>query len=92
MGMPRAFSHIADFSGMTQKERLSIGFVVQKAFVETKESGTEAAAVTAVGMVMLSGTVLPPSVPFHADHPFLYFIRDPATGVVLFIGRVVDPS
>jgi serpin B len=92
MGMSRAFSRVADFSGMTTSERLSIGFVIQKAFVETNERGTEAAAVTVIGMAYSSGIVPPPSVPFHADHPFLYFIRDPATGLVLFIGRVVDPS
>ena len=28
----------------------------------------------------------------HADHPFLYVIRDPTTGVVLFVGREIDPS
>jgi serpin B len=92
MGMSRAFTHVADFSGMTQKERLAIGFVIQKAFVETNERGTEAAAVTVVGAQAESGFYHPPPSTFHADHPFLYFIRDPATGLVLFIGRVVDPS
>jgi serpin B len=27
---------------------------------------------------------------FHADHPFLYLIRDRKTGAVLFLGQVVN--
>jgi len=36
---------------------------------------------------MLETGNVPPKV-FHADHPFLYLIRDRKTGAVLFLGRV----
>ena len=89
LGMRHALSD-ADFSAMTQ-EKLSISMVVQKAFVQVTEEGTEAAAATAVilGGIAGIGYLAIPS--FHADHPFLYLIRDPETGLVLFVGRVADP-
>ena len=96
MGMPLAFSkESADFSGMAvrsdPRERLYISKVFHKAFVKVDEKGTEAAAATAV--VMAEGGGMPaPSVPFNADHPFLFFIVDKPSGLVLFMGRVADPS
>ena len=87
MGMPLAFSHQADFSGMTGSRDLFIDAVIHKTFVEVNEEGTEAAAATAVGM---RATSMPPM--FIADHPFHFLIRENATGTILFIGRVTDPS
>lgn len=88
LGMPSAFSAGADFSGMTGSRGLSIGNVIHKAFVEVNEEGTEAAAATAAVMVK--------SVPmvrdFVADHPFIFVIREKATGRILFMGRLVDPA
>jgi serpin B len=87
-----AFSDHADFSGIGE-EPLKVSEVVHKAFVEVNEEGTEAAAATAVGMVMCAAVRQPvePKV-FKADHPFLFFIRDRNTNAVLFSGRVLDPG
>jgi serpin B len=93
LGMGRAFGRNANFSGMSDAA-LEIDQVLQKAFVESNEKGTEAAAVTVVMVDEETSGQWPPPIPpavFHADHPFLYVIRDPATGVVLFIGRELDP-
>jgi serpin B len=90
MGMPAAFTSDADFSGMTGKKDLYISDVIHKAFIATDESGTEAAAATAVIMRATSMPVAPLEVKI--DRPFIFLIRDIQTGTVLFIGRVVNPS
>ena len=91
MGMPLAFSEMADFSGMTGNRDLFIMDVVHKAFVSVDEEGTEAAAATAV---VMGETAMPPSeaVEVTIDRPFIFLIRDIETWVILFVGRTLDPS
>jgi len=89
MGMSDAFDANADFSGMDGSRSLFISAVIHKAFVDVNEEGTEAAAATAV--VMARGMPPHPAT-FRADHPFIFLIRDNASGSILFLGRVVDPS
>jgi serpin B len=91
MGMPTAFTGKADFSGIDPKRGLAISEVVHKAFVDVAEQGTEAAAATGVTMRALAMRMPEQPVVFRADHPFLFLIRDTASGVVLFIGRLVNP-
>ena len=98
MGLADAFSTTqADFSGIAPltRPRLHLSDVIQSVFVDLNESGAEAAAVTAVTMTMATarwGEISNPSVPFIADHPFLYLIRDEKTDDILFIGRMEDPA
>jgi serpin B len=90
LGMKRAFSVGADFSGMSsERDGLYIGEVLHKAFVEVNEEGTEAAAATAV-IMMRGGLISRPQ--FIADHPFLFAIRDLKSNSLLFIGRVANPK
>lgn len=88
MGMGIAFTPGADFSGISAAP-LAISEVKHKSFIELNEEGTEAAAVTSVGVVMTS---LPQVYTFNADRPFLFAIREMNTGLILFIGQVNDPS
>jgi serpin B len=91
MGMHAAFGADADFSGMTGKRDLMISNVIHKAFVEVNEEGTEAAAAT--GVVMTLKMAMPVrTLEFRADHPFIFLIRDEASGAVLFMGRLTDPN
>jgi serpin B len=92
MGMPTAFvPGKADFAGMNGgKEPLFISAVVHKAFVDVNEQGTEAAAATGIGIRTMA---MPVDLPiFRADHPFIFLIRDVKSGVILFLGRVADPT
>ena len=95
LGMTHALDPAtADFTGIanppTPEDRLSISEVFHKTFVKVDEEGTEAAAATAVMMVR-GGRSDPPALEFRADHPFLFFLRDTASGAILFAGRVTDP-
>ena len=88
LGMEIAFDkYQADFSQMSSDRDLYISRVDHKAVVEVNEEGTEAAAVTNVGIAVTS---LPPQ--FIVDRPFFFAIRDNETKSVLFMGTVVDPS
>lgn len=91
LGMRRAFGD-ADFSGMVPGGGVFISEVLHKAFVDVDENGTEAAAATAVIMMRASMEMPGTPVTFRADHPFLFLIRDRATGSILFMGRVADPT
>jgi serpin B len=55
------------------------------------EEGTEAAAATGIGMRPLA---MRPrrDIVFRADHAFLFFIRDTASGAILFEGRLTQPK
>jgi serine protease inhibitor len=78
----------ADFSGMSPRGReLYIDFVKQSSFVEVDERGTEAAAVTTVGIGVVS---LPPGL--YVDRPFVFVIRERLSGTILFVGKVVRIS
>jgi serpin B len=80
----------ADFSGMDGSRKLYISEAIHQSWVNVSEEGTEAAAATVV--TMGRGASNNHAVEFRADHPFLFLIRDRISGVILFIGRVADPT
>lgn len=92
LGMPTAFTPGADLSGITTDEPLLISAVVHEANIDVVEDGTTAAAVTVVVGATTGGSPLLSKVQMHVDRPFLYFIHDEASGAVLFMGVVDDPS
>jgi len=99
MGMPTAFNgDLADFTGMWNRqgnENLYISKVIHQTFIEVEESGTEAAAATAV--IMMKATSAGPGEEeqpktFTADHPFIFIIQQKDSGNILFMGRMNDPT
>jgi serpin B len=94
LGMKTAFNNQKlqldpDFSGMFADSH-HISAVVQKAFVEVGEEGTEAAAVTEISVPQSGGPELDPPKPFEmiVDRPFLFTIVDARSEMILFMGVV----
>uniref|UniRef100_A0A1J3E276 Serpin-Z10 n=1 Tax=Noccaea caerulescens TaxID=107243 RepID=A0A1J3E276_NOCCA len=70
-------------------EELYVSKIIHKACIEVDEEGTEAAAVS-VGVIRI--VCLRQNPDFVADHPFLFTVREDKSGVILFMGQVLDPS
>lgn len=92
-GMPCAFKEgCADFSGIAPLP-MKIDDVAHATFLRVDEEGTEAAAATAVRIVVVGGRVVSNKVPkMIVDRPFLVTIRDRASGALIFFGRIADPA
>lgn len=81
----------ADLSGMAGGPGdLYLQAAMHKAFIEVNEVGTEAAAATGASFGVTSMPAEPPAI-VRADRPFLFLIRDKASGAILFLGRCVHP-
>jgi serpin B len=90
LGMAVAFSRDnANFSKINSTDQLFITKVKHKTFIDVNEEGTEAAAVTSVGVGTTS--VGPNGFEFHVIRPFLFFITEEDTGAILFAGKVENP-
>jgi serpin B len=89
MGMIDAFnSSLANLSGISDAS-IFVSFVKQNTFVEVDEKGTEAAAVTTIGVEVTSEPPQPKQ--FIIDKPFIFAIRERTTNALLFIGQIVNP-
>lgn len=88
MGMGIVFTDQADFTGINGNGGLLITEVKHKTFVEVNEEGTEAAAVTSVGV----GTTSAPEITyFTVNKPFIFVIAEKQTKSIVFIGKVLEP-
>ncbi|CAN1813912.1 At1g47710 [Linum perenne] len=94
LGLSLPFDMVrADFPEMIEGGNLHIEKVIQNAYIDVDEKGTEAAAVTAVimGTYSCGG---PPAIPveeFVADHPFMFMIVERDSRAVIFAGAVFNP-
>lgn len=86
--MPNAFSmKKADFSNLFDLASC-IKMIMQKGHIKVDETGTEATVATLLqGRIAGLDLAPPETIPFHATHPFLYFIREWSTGAIFFIGQ-----
>ncbi len=89
MGMSQAFGSGADFSGISSKAALQVQAVEQHAYLQVTPTGTKAAAATGISD---EPTSIAESGPILIDHPFLFLVRDNATGTILFEAMVENPT
>lgn len=68
---------------------LNVSKVLQKTFIDVNEKGTEAAAVTVIGIEVTS---LPQIAEINCNKPFLFLITEKNTGSICFIGKVGKPE
>lgn len=95
MGLESAFdSRNADFTKIADRAggfNLFVSDISQECFIAVDEEGTEAAALTSVTLHGGAPKVnIPPE--FYINKPFVFAIRDNKTGLILFIGKVENPS
>ena len=89
LGMNKMFVSSSDFAPMTD-EPVSVSMIIHKAAITINEEGSEASAVTAIGMAGAAGPgyeTQPPRNLFLADHSFYYAIVDKVNGLILFMGK-----
>ncbi|XP_046746846.1 antichymotrypsin-2-like isoform X2 [Diprion similis] len=87
MGIKQMFTDFADLSGISQSP-LKVGQVIQKAFIEVNEEGSEAAAATAV-RVVCKRSVTRPEI-FDVNRPFMFAINHKPSRIPIFVGSVRD--
>lgn len=96
MGVKEAFNKRgADFTKMAQADgdKLYIGKISHDTVFKTDEQGSEAAAVTVVGMVRATSIRMPPPrVDIKFDRSFVFALQDIESGAVLFVGAVNKPN
>lgn len=89
MGMGIAFSETKADLTKIYPQGAYVSDVIHKTYINVDETGTVAAAVTAIETGITSA---PSPIMMVIDHPFVYVIQEKTSGVILFIGMVNDPT
>ncbi|WP_346236393.1 serpin family protein [Niabella insulamsoli] len=90
MGMVKAFYPAAELQGINKTAPLKVDFVKQNTFAAVDEVGTEAAAVTTIGIEYTSVNPNPPQ--FICNRPFAFIISEKTSNTILFMGRLMNPQ
>jgi serpin B len=89
-GMRLAFTDDADFSGISGDRSLYVSTIAQKTYIDVDEHGTEATAAT-IAVVTEKSAPSEEPLQITIDRPFIFQVRDTASGAILFMGTVVQP-
>lgn len=88
MGLIDAFCPGMDFNSMVEGGGLCIDDALHRATITVDENGTEATAATMVAMQVSKVD----EVEMTIDRPFLFTILTRDTGLILFLGQVLNPA
>jgi serine protease inhibitor len=89
MGMIKAFTGFAEFNGIHKEGGIEVSFVKQNTYVSVDEEGTEAAAVTTIGVGFTSAPII---TSFICNRPFAFIISEKTSNTILFMGRILSPE
>ena len=89
-GMRLAFTGNADFSGISGDRSLYVSTIAQKSYIDVDEHGTEATAAT-IAVVTEKSAPSEEPLQITIDRPFIFQVRDTASGAILFMGTVMQP-
>jgi len=90
MGIRKVFTNAAELGKINKTANLYVDFIKQDAYLGIDEKGTEAAAVTTIGIGLTSVSPEPPR--FICDRPFALIISENTSNTILFIGRIKNPE
>ncbi|KAM9392152.1 serpin A3-5-like [Pholidichthys leucotaenia] len=88
-GMTDMFGDRANLSGISAGQKLAVSEVVHQATLDVDEAGATAAAVTGIGITLLSFRHIPV---LKFDRPFMVIIIERDTENVLFMGKIINPN
>ena len=94
LGVERAYTYAANFSGIRDNIPIRIDNVTQKAFLSVDEEGVEAAAATIVqtDYCLSSKHDFMRPIYLYFDSPFLFAIINVKENIILFAGIVAEPK
>ncbi|KAG0561293.1 hypothetical protein M758_9G051900 [Ceratodon purpureus] len=95
LGLALPFGAEADLTEMVDSplaDKLYVSNMYHKTFVEVNEKGTEAAAATGATITLRGLPMFQDPIDFVCDHPFLFIIKEELTNVIIFTGRIADPT
>ncbi|MDF9800451.1 serine protease inhibitor [Catalinimonas alkaloidigena] len=89
LGIKDAFSAQADFSGILDEssDRIKVADMIHQASIEVNESGIQSVIPRVAATSIAAATPV-----IRIDRPFIFFVREQHTGLILYAGVIQNPA